>query len=37
MLEIAQAYMKLADHIVARHHHGTAYRDGDDRAMWADS
>ena len=35
MLEIAQAYMKLAGHIGAHHHHGTAHRDGDDRAARA--
>jgi hypothetical protein len=37
MLEIAQAYMKLADHIVARHHHGTAHRSVGDRPMRADT
>jgi hypothetical protein len=35
MPEIAQACMKLADHIGAHHHYGTAHRDGDDRAARA--
>jgi hypothetical protein len=32
MLEIARAYMTLADHVGARHDQGTTHRDGDDRA-----
>jgi hypothetical protein len=37
MLEIAQAYMKLADHIVARHHLGMDHRNDGGRPMQAGS
>ena len=37
MLRIAEDYMKLADHVGARHDHGSAHRGDGDQPMQTDS